>query len=83
MGQAPMTVTRKFLLPPNLSKAERHSEVEKLVRKYARRGIVTTGGVEDRYPGEQDWIAQPGNNDERRRVHYAFVLTRRMCADDL
>jgi hypothetical protein len=46
---------RKFLLPPNLDQPEQNAELRKLVRQHGRRGVVTTGWIEDVYPKCGEW----------------------------
>ena len=68
---------RRYLLPANLDPEKRMAELHTLVVRRCRRGLVTTGWIQNFYPGERGWINQPGNTDARHRVWYAVVHTRR------
>jgi hypothetical protein len=73
---------RKILLPAGLDHGGRLNACHDLVLKQHLRNLVTTGYVHDVFPNECGWINQPGNTDDRRRVYYAYVYTRRGRSDD-
>lgn len=69
---------RKILLPVGLDAEERLKAAEALLLKYARRNPAgAMAWVEDVYPDERGWVDQPGNTDERGRVYYARIHTRK------
>jgi len=57
---APMILTEKFLLPPNIDDAQRQAIVHQRMRKC--RGI--NGRVIAVFPGEDGLVRQLGNTDE-------------------
>jgi hypothetical protein len=74
---------RRFLLPATATDTEARMQMTAdLVRKRHRKGLETTGWVEDVYPDERGWVDQPGNSDPKRRIYYAYVATRRRRHDD-
>ena len=73
---------RKILLPAGLDQEGRLRACRELVRKHCRRHLETTGYVLDVFPDERGWVDQPGNTDEKRRVFYAHIHTRRLKRED-
>lgn len=72
----PMILIDRFLLPPNLSDAQRQAIVSKWARK--RRGMNSR--IVAVLPGEDGWIHQLGNKDG---TVYFGVVERRLSPPSL